>query len=95
MGGLLAFVGGMLLLFLPPAPPKTYDYHLIDGYSLTTMGSKTAYRNNGLFPMRARFDTNGTHRLIQLNALFRHGTRAPDLEFAEEMRALGKKLKKL
>uniref|UniRef100_A0A0X3P8U8 Multiple inositol polyphosphate phosphatase 1 n=1 Tax=Schistocephalus solidus TaxID=70667 RepID=A0A0X3P8U8_SCHSO len=64
--------------------PKYYDSSLRQGYSLTAMGSKTAYVNNGLVAYRERVKSGD--RLVHMNLLFRHGTRSPEKAFMKKMK---------
>ncbi|VDO11609.1 unnamed protein product [Rodentolepis nana] len=60
-----------------------YDDSLVDGYSLTAFGSKTAYRNNGL---RSKYASLlNVKRLVHINSLHRHGTRSPDVKFSKKV----------
>lgn len=112
IGMLLAFVSFLATLFYPSprgqsAVIVTYDTALVDGYSLTALGSKTAYRYNGLRSMRqgtasasGNRDSEGSGdsgglRLVHVNGLFRHGSRGPDIKFSEEMANIKKRLQEV
>lgn len=69
-----------------------YDNIGSDGYSLTTFGSKTAYANHGLRPMRAPKSRNEL-RLVQASVVFRHGARSPTRAFIVKMQIVRQKLK--
>lgn len=67
-----------------------YDANVIDGYSLTAFGSKAAYKNNGL---KSEYPSLLNHkRLVHVNALYRHGTRSPDVKFSEKVKKYQKQL---
>ncbi|KAM7537877.1 hypothetical protein Aperf_G00000064925 [Anoplocephala perfoliata] len=70
-----------------------YDSVVIDGYSLTAFGSKTAYKNNGL---KSEYPSLLNHRrLIHVNVLHRHGTRSPDVKFSKKAKKYRKRLQSL
>ncbi|KAL5109879.1 Multiple inositol polyphosphate phosphatase 1 [Taenia crassiceps] len=85
--GLIILSIGIIIYFFFSSS-SYYDEHLIDGYSLTAFGSKTAYKNNGLKSVHPPLLNCG--RFVHVNALIRHGTRSPDNKFSkkiEELRA--------
>ncbi|VDD83159.1 unnamed protein product [Mesocestoides corti] len=88
LGLLFASLGGLIFVFYPPRP--FYDDKTVDGYSLTAFGSKTSYKNHGL--KSAHPSLLSGKRLVHINALFRHGTRSPDMDFMTKMAALRTRL---
>lgn len=90
--GLLFLCVGLILYYFV-SNNLFYDENIVDGYSLTAFGSKTAYKNNGLKPEHDSL--LGLKRLVHVNALHRHGTRSPDVKFSKKAEKYRKMLESL
>ncbi|CDS43068.1 multiple inositol polyphosphate phosphatase [Echinococcus multilocularis] len=89
--GLIILSIGVIIYFFFSSSPY-YDEHLIDGYSLTAFGSKTAYKNNGLKSVLPSLLNR--RRFVHVNALIRHGTRSPDSKFSKKVEKIRARLQK-
>ncbi|VDM22724.1 unnamed protein product [Hydatigera taeniaeformis] len=87
--GLVILSIGIIIYFFFSSSPY-YDEHLVDGYSLTAFGSKTAYKNNGLKSVHPPLLNHG--RFVHVNALIRHGTRSPDSKFSKKVEEIRRRL---
>nr|CDS30106.1 multiple inositol polyphosphate phosphatase [Hymenolepis microstoma] len=82
ISGIIFLCFGLVLYYFA-STNLYYDESLVDGYSLTAFGSKTAYRNNGL---RSKYASLlNLKRLVHVNSLHRHGTRSPDVKFSKKV----------
>ena len=61
--------------------------------NLNSFSSKTAYRNSKLIELKNETNNYLTHcHLIQMNTIFRHGTRFPTLKDIDNMEVLHRKI---
>ncbi|KAM7537334.1 hypothetical protein Aperf_G00000064937 [Anoplocephala perfoliata] len=89
----LIFLCVGIAIFYHISSSMSDDASLIDGYSLTAFGSKTAYKNNGL---KSEYSSLlNRKRLVHVNALHRHGTRSPDVKFSKKAEKYRKQLQSL